>query len=92
MAVIDSIVSEADAQRSKLLQLEEDNDLTADGRADLSMGSWRFTPVAHLAGVSANGRSAQTAFAFGFPDAADSFPPQGLFESSFYAPAHGASH
>jgi hypothetical protein len=91
MAVIDSIISEADAQRSKLLQLEEQDDLTANGGADLSMSSWRFTPVAHLAGASAigHGRSVHAASMDGFPDAAESFPPQGLFKSSTYAPAHG---
>ena len=83
MAVIDSIVSEAEAQRSKLLQLEQDDDLKADGGADGSMASWRFTPVAHLANSSTNGahaRSVQASFA-----GSDSLPPQGLFKSSGYA-------
>lgn len=48
MAVIDSIVSEAEVQRSRLLHFEQEDHLHGGG-GDLS--AWRFTPVAQLNGL-----------------------------------------
>ena len=48
MAVIDSIVNEAEVQRTRLLQLEEEDEVNMGGGANGH--DWKFTPVSQLHG------------------------------------------
>ena len=81
MDVIDSIVTEAEVLRTRLVRLEEGEGFAARNTtqpptsAGLSPEGWQFTPVSQIAnglGATSNGASASV--------------PAGLFKTSNYAP------